>query len=77
MATKKEKKKLKKELLTRRKAALQAEIGRRRLLQAVIAKKPVSVLRRVEDKIPSVFVNGMHREEPRKQQSFLGKGRLI
>ncbi len=77
MAKKKDKVKLKKELLTRQKAVLQAEIGRRKLLQAVTTKKRVNVLARVEDKIPSVFVNGIHREEPRKQQSFLGRGRLI
>ena len=77
MAKKKDKVKLKKELLKRQKVALQSEIGRRKLLQAVTTKKRVNVLARVEDKIPSVFVNGMHREEPRKQQSFLGRGRLI
>ena len=68
----KDKKKLEKELLTRRKAALQAEIGRRKLLQALIAKKSVSVLRRVEDKIPSTFTRKDEHET-----SFLGKGRLI
>lgn len=52
--------------------------GRARLLKALIEKKkrPVSILRRVEDKIPSVFINGKE-EEPRKQLSFLGKGGLI
>ncbi len=61
------------------KAALQAAIGRQRLLQALVAKKrPVSILRRVEDKIPSVFINGIHRgEQPRKQLSFLGRGRVL
>ncbi len=72
MAKKKDKKKLEKEILTRKKAALQAEIGRRKLLQAVIAKKRVSVLRRIEDKIPSVFT----RKDPH-ETTFLKKGRLI
>ena len=78
MAKKKEKK-LKKELQKREKVALQIAIARRRLLLELIDKKKkrVNVLARVEDKIQSVFVNGMHREEPRKEQSFLGRGRLI
>ena len=71
MVKKKDKKKLEKEILTRRKAALQAEIGRRKLLQAVIAKKRVNVLARVEDKIPSTFTRKDEHET-----SFLGKGRI-
>ena len=47
--------------------------GRARLLKAIIEKKrPVSVLRRVEDKIPSVFTRKDEHET-----SFLGKGKLI
>ena len=76
MAIKKKKKKaLEKELLKRKKAALQAEIGRRKLLQAIIAqKKPVSVLRRIEDKIPNVLVK---RRDEEIKPTFMGKGRLI
>ena len=52
--------------------------GRARLLKALIDKKkrPVSILRPVDDKIPSVFINGREQEQ-RKQLSFLGRGRLI
>lgn len=78
MVTKEEKSKTKLEL-KQRKEALQAEIGRRKLLQQITEKKrSVSVLRKVEDKIPSIFLNGERREEePRKQLSFLGKGGLL
>ncbi len=55
------------------------EVARAKLLRELIQKKkrPVSVLRTVEDKIPSVFVNGKEREEPRKGLSFLGKGGIL
>ncbi len=64
---------------TRRKEALQAEIVRTKLLQAITDKKKrVSILARIEDKIPSVFINGEKRQEPqRKQLSFLGKGGVL
>lgn len=76
MAVKSKKKKLEKELLTRKKAALQAEIGRKKLLQAIISerKKPVSVLKRIEDKIPNVLVK---RRDEEIKPTFMGKGRLI
>ena len=78
MAIKSKKKKLEKELLTRRKAALQAEIGRRKLLQAIVARgregKPVNVLARVEDKIPNVLVK---RRDEEIKPTFIGKGRMI
>ncbi len=63
----------------RRKAALQAEIGRQRLLQSLATKKRVSVLAKVEDRIQSVFIKGENNfmGEPRKQQSFLGRGKLL
>ena len=79
MVKKKELKKIKKELLQRQKIALQAEIGRRKLLQAVTAKKRVNVLARVEDKIPSLFINGEGRPpQPEKSKlSFLGKSRIL
>ncbi len=78
MVTKEEKKK-KNLLLQQRKAALQAEIGRKKLLQAVIAKKRVNVLAKVEDKIPSLFINGEGRSpQPEKSKlSFLGKSRIL
>ncbi len=71
MVTKEEKKK-KNLLLQQRKAALQAEIGRKKLLQAVIAKKRVNILARVEDKIPSVFTR-----KDTHETSFLGKSRIL
>ena len=74
MAVKSKKKKLEKELLTRKKAALQAEIGRRKLLQAVIAKKRVNVLARIEDKIPNVLVK---RRDEEIKPTFFSKGGLI
>ena len=67
------KKKLKLEI-TRKKIVLQAEIAKRKLLQAITQKKRVSVLRRVEDKIPNVLVK--KRDEEIKP-TFIGKGRLI
>lgn len=75
MAVKKKKKKaLEKELLKKKKAALQAEIGRRKLLQAIMErKKPVSVLRRIEDKIPNVLIKKRHEEI---KPTFLGRGRI-
>ena len=78
MVTKEKKKELKL-ALQQRKAALQAEIGRKKLLQAVIAKKRVNVLARVEDKIPSLFINGEGRPpQPEKSKlSFLGKSRIL
>ncbi|KKN11198.1 hypothetical protein LCGC14_1029020 [marine sediment metagenome] len=81
--TKKTKKKVKKKALQKaiatrdkaaRKAVLQAAIGRQKLLQAVTAKRTVSVLRKIEPRPPSVFI----REEPKKERPmFLGKGRLL
>ncbi len=71
MVTKKEKKELNL-AKAKRKAVLQAEIGRRKLLKAVIEKKKrVNVLARIEDKIPSVFTRKDEHET-----SFLGKGRI-
>ncbi len=69
---KKAKKKKKLEL----KKAIQAEIGRRRLLQAIISKqkRPVNVLARIEDKIPNVLVK---RRDEEIKPSFLRKGGLI
>ncbi len=48
--------------------------GRARLLKALIDKKkrPVNVLARVEDKIPSVFTR-----KDKHETSFLGKGRIL
>ncbi len=78
MAVKSKKKKLEKELLTRKKAALQAEIGRRKLLQAIISKqregRPVNILRRVSDTIPNVLVK---RRDEEIKPTFIGKGKLI
>lgn len=78
MAIKSKKKKLEKELLQRKKAALQAEIGRRKLLQAIATKqkegRPVNILRRVSDTIPNVLIK--KRDEEIKP-TFIGKGRLI
>ncbi len=73
---KKIEKKLKKELLKRKKVALQAEIARRKLLQALVSKKErsSSVLRRIEDKIPNVMVKRRNEEI---KPTFLGKGGLI
>ncbi len=72
------KKKLEKELLRKQKAALQAEIGRRKLLQAIIAKRregrPVNILRRVSDTIPNVLVK---RRDEEIKPTFLRKGGLI
>lgn len=71
MAVKKKKDKLKAEL----KSALQAEIGRKKLLQAILKrKKPVSVLRRVEDTIPNVLVK--RRDEEIKPTFFSRKGMI-
>ena len=71
MAVKKKKDKLKAEL----KSALQAEIGRRKLLQAVLKqRKPVNVLARVEDKIPNVLVK--RRDEEIKPTFFSRKGMI-
>lgn len=71
------KKKLEKELLKKKKAALQAEIGRRKLLQAIVAKRkegrPVNILRRVSDTIPNVLVKTRAEEI---KPTFLGKGRI-
>ncbi len=76
MAVKSKKKKLEKELLTRKKAALQAEIGRRKLLQAIVSKqrekRPVNILRRVSDTIPNVLVK--RRDEEIKPTFFSRKG---
>ena len=75
MAVKSKKKKLEKELLTRKKAALQAEIGRRKLLQAVLKqRKPVNVLARVEDTIPNVLVK--RRDEEIKPTFFSRRGMI-
>jgi len=77
MAVKK-KKKLEKELLKRRKAALQAEIGRRKLLEEIVARRkegrPVNIMRRVEDKIPNVLIKTRAEEI---KPTFLKKGRLM
>ena len=65
--------KKKKKVLEIKKAALQAEIGRRRLLQAILKeKKQVSVLRTIEDKIPNVLVK--RRDEEIKPTFFSRKG---
>ena len=76
MAIKSKKKKLEKELLTRKKAALQAEIGRRKLLQAIVAKqregRPVNIMRRVSDTIPNVLVKT--RAEEIKPTFFSRRG---
>lgn len=66
----------------KRKEALQAAIGRQKLLQAIASKqregRPVNILRRVSDKIPSVFIDGKEEEfMERKKLSFFGKGGLI
>ncbi len=75
MAVKSKKKKLEKELLTRKKAALQAEIGRKKLLQAILKqRKSVNVLARVEDKIPNVLVK--RRDEEIKPTFFSRKGMI-
>ncbi len=73
MAVKSKKKKLEKELLTKRKEALQAEIGRKKLLQAILKKKKaVNVLARVEDTIPNVLVK--RRDEEIKPTFFSRRG---
>ncbi len=77
MAIKSKKKKLEKELLTRKKAALQAEIGRRKLLQEIVARRggrPVNILRRVSDTIPNVLIK---RRDEEIKPTFLKKGGLI
>ena len=78
MAIKSKKKKLEKELLQKKKAALQAEIGRRKLLQAIVAKqregRPVNILKRVSDTIPNVLVK---RREEEIKPTFLKKGGLM
>ncbi len=78
MAIKSKKKKLEKELLTKRKAALQAEIGRRKLLMAIVARqregRPVNILRRVSDTIPNVLVK---RRDEEIKPTFLKRGGLI
>ena len=78
MAVKKKKDKLKKELLTRQKVALQAEIGRRKLLQAIATKqregRPVNILRRVSDTIPNVLIKTRAEEI---KPTFIGQGRMI
>ena len=66
------KKKLRRLEKIRKKTVLQAAIARRKLLQAITQKKAVSVLRRVEDKIPNVLVK--KRDEEIKQM-FINKGR--
>jgi len=73
---KKKEKKLKLELKKRQKIALQAEIVRRKLLQAIAKKegRPVAILRKIEDKIPNVFTK--KRDEEIKP-TFLEKGGLI
>ena len=71
MAVKKDTDKLKAEL----KSALQAEIGRKKLLQAVLKqRKPVNVLARVEDKIPNVLIK--RRDEEIKPTFFSRKGMI-
>ena len=76
MAVKSKKKKLEKEILQRKKVALQAEIGRRKLLQAIVAKqregRPVNIMRRVSDTIPNVLVK---RRDEEIKPTFIGKGR--
>jgi len=76
MAIKSKKKKEKELQLEMKKTALRAEIVRRKLLQAIISKqkRPVSVLRKVEDKIPNVLVK---RRDEEIKPTFMGKGRLI
>ena len=72
MAVKKKKDKLKAEL----KSALQAEIGRKKLLQAIVSKqregRPVNILRKVSDTIPNVLVK--RRDEEIKPTFFSRKG---
>lgn len=70
------KKKEKKLELEKRKTALQAEIVRRKLLQAIVSKqkRPVAIMRRITDKIPPAFSeeNSMFGSHPKKQKpSFL------
>ena len=78
MAVKSKKKRLEKELLKKRKAELQAEIGRRKLLQAIVSKKregrPVNILRRVSDTIPNVLIK---RRDEEIKPTFLGRRGLI
>ncbi len=78
MAVKSKKKKLEKELLKEKKAALQAEIARRKLLQAIVSRqqegRPVNILRRVSDTIPNVLVK---RRDEEIKPTFLRKGGLI
>jgi len=70
-----EKKKLEKELLKKRKAALQAEIGRQKLLHAIVEKKKrVNVLARISDTIPNVLIK---RRDEEIKPTFLRKGGLI
>ena len=72
------KKKLEKELLKRKKVALQAEIARRKLLQAIVSKqregRPVNIMRRVSDTIPNVLVK---RRDEEIKPTFLRKGGLV
>ena len=59
----------------RRKAALQAEIGRQRLLQSLVSKKRrVSILARVEDRIPNVLIKKRSEEI---KPTFFSKGGLL
>lgn len=62
----------------RRKAALQAAIGRQKLLRAIASKqregRPVNILRRVPDTIPNVLIK---RRDEEIKPTFFSKGGLI
>ncbi len=62
----------------RQKRALLAEIGRQKLLQAIVSRqregRSVSILRRIEDKIPDVFTTPREKKE---KPTFFSRGGLI
>ena len=69
-------KKKKKELLQRKKVAIQTAIARQKLLQAIVSRqregRPVNIMRRVSDKIPDVFTN-----PEKKKPTFFSRRGLI
>ncbi len=67
---------------TRKAEVIKTRIARAKLLQAIVSKqkegRPVNILRRVEDKIPSVLITETKKEEGQKKQvSFFGKGGIL
>ncbi len=69
---------LKIKIKERKAEALRAEIGRKKLLQAIVSKqregRPVNILRRVSDTIPNVLIK---RRDEEIKPTFLRRGGLI